>query len=142
MDPPTAGPAAPLCQPEGGALRTGAAGAAGPPDAAAADGTTLGRTLGATDGSGVGVTIGGTEAGGSMLGSSGVGVGVASVDGVGHGSGAGPEPLGVGASNDGTIPEASGVGTTKQLGVGAGVPQLAPLRIGPHDAPYGMNERL
>lgn len=91
----------------------------------------VGTGVGVGVGTGVGASLGGTDGSTDGL-ADGVADGLAG----GQGSAAGPEPTGVGATNDGITPLASGVGTTKQVGDGLGAPQVPPTSA-PHDAPYG-----
>lgn len=85
--------------------------------------------------------LGSGTLGSGTLGSGSLGVGLTSGVGdsngvaAGQGSAAGPEPCGVGIANEGMIPEASGVGTGKQVGEGPGLSQPAPFRTGPQDRP-------
>jgi hypothetical protein len=98
----------------------------------------VGLGVGVGAGGGVGVGVGG---GGALGPTDGLGIGVATGLAGGQGSAATPEPAGVGATNDGIKPLASGVGTGKHVGDALGAPQVPPTR-GPHDEPNGWKAPL
>jgi hypothetical protein len=130
--------------PYGLGLAAGVAAAGG----AATDGGALGGALGGSVGGCVGGSVGGWV-GGCVI--SGVGVGAADGDSdggsdgeaVGQGTSGAALPdadgFGVGNSNDGMTPLASGVGNAKQVATGDGAEQPRPSTNGPHDLPYGVN---
>ena len=75
---------------------------------------------------GVGVSVGGGSVGGADGSTEGSTDGVADGLAGGQGRAATPDPDGVGIANDGVTPFASGVGTTKHVGDGLGLPHDPP----------------
>ena len=106
---------------------------AGPVEGA---GVISGVGVGVGFGFSVGFSVGGGSVGGGDGSTDGSTDGVATGLAGGQGSAAGSDPFGVGITNEGVTPPASGVGTTKHDGDGLGPPHDPPTST-PQLEPYG-----